>query len=67
MQPLPRHPGKPSGFGVMCTSSADDLSVTKQTITYEGWPSYTVSSVEFEDGDRRDGAFRQTVCRAGMA
>jgi hypothetical protein len=50
MQPWPRHPGKPSGFGVKCTSSADDLWVTKQTITYEGWPSYTVSSVEFEDG-----------------
>jgi hypothetical protein len=50
MQPLPRHPGKPSGFGVKCTSSADDLWVTKQTITYEDWPSYAVSSVEFEDG-----------------
>jgi hypothetical protein len=44
------HPGKPSGFNVKRILGKGDLWITEYTITYEGRPVYTVSSMEFRNG-----------------
>jgi hypothetical protein len=44
------HPGKPSGFKVIRILGAGNLWVTEYIITYQGKPAYTVSIMEFSNG-----------------
>jgi hypothetical protein len=45
------HPGKPSGFEVKRILGNGDLWITEYTITYQGRPAYTVSIMEFRNGE----------------
>src|SRR6202035_1595755 len=45
------HPGKPSGFEVKRILGKEDLWITEYVILYEGRPAYTVSIMEFRNGE----------------
>src|ERR1700722_10683282 len=45
------HPGKPSGFNVRRIVGAGNLWITEYIITYQGRPTFTVSIMEFRDGN----------------
>ncbi|MGA3091509.1 MAG: nuclear transport factor 2 family protein [Terriglobales bacterium] len=47
------HPGRPGGFNVRRISGSGNLWVTEYVINYEGKPVYTVSIMEFENGQCR--------------
>lgn len=44
------HPGRPSGFQVRRMLGRGDLWITEYTITYQGRSAYTVSIMEFRNG-----------------
>ena len=45
------HPGKPSGFEVRRVLGRGDLWITEYMIVYQGRSAYTVSIMEFRDGE----------------
>ena len=45
------HPGRPAGFNVNRILGTGDLWITEYTITYQGRPTYTISIMEFKNGE----------------